>query len=125
MVPKRFRAGSMLAAAVVAVAVLSASGPARAVETPTSAGPVAILDTPIFRIPMMKTPPTIDGVMADKEWEDASAVSGFWYDWHLSRFLFMAAQQTQLQVYAAYDRENLYFAYSSPVYPENSWLKAR
>jgi len=33
--------------------------------------------------------------------------------------------QTQLQVYSAYDKENLYLCFNSPVYPENSWLKAR
>ena len=40
-------------------------------------------------------------------------------------FRFMAPHQTQLQLYAGYDRENLYFCYTSPVYPEDSWLKAR
>jgi len=93
-------------------------------ETPTSSGPVSILDTPILRIPVMATPPKIDGVMDEKEWEDASALSSFWYDRYQAKFLFLAPIETQLQVYAAYDKENLYIAYSSPVYPKNSWFKA-
>jgi len=98
---------------------------ARAAETPTSFGEAATIDTPIFRIPLTKRPPTIDGVMKEGEWEDAAALSAFWYDWAQSKFLFLAPVQTQLQLYAAYDKENLYFAYNTPVYPENSWLKAR
>jgi len=98
---------------------------ADAIENPTSYGPVARIDTPILRVPFMHNPPTIDGVMEDGEWEDASALSGFWYDFAQAHFYFMAPHQTQLQVYAGYDREHLYFAYSSPVYPESSWLRAR
>ncbi len=112
-----------LAAGLAAALVLT--GAVTAAETPTSAGPVSQLDTPIFRIPMTKQPPTIDGVMEEEEWVDASALSAFWYDRYASHFMFMAPIQTQLQVYGAYDEENLYIAYSSPVYPEKSWLKAR
>ncbi len=98
---------------------------AAAVETPTSSGPVSQVDTPIFRIPMRTVPPTIDGVMDEAEWQDASALSGFWYDWAQSKFMFLASGHTQLQLYAAYDKDNLYFAYTSPVFPKNSWLLAR
>ena len=94
-------------------------------ELPTSYGAVAKVDTPILRIPHTKNPPKIDGVMAEGEWEDASALSGFWYDFAQAKFYFLAPIQTQLQVYAAFDKEKLYIAYSSPVYPEGSWLKAR
>lgn len=100
-------------------------GRAEGVESPTSYGPAAKVDTPILRIPMMKTPPTIDGVMAAGEWEDSSALSGFWYDYASAAFYFLAPIQTQLQVYAAYDKEHLYIVYRSPVYPANTWLKAR
>ncbi len=96
-----------------------------AAENPTSYGPVARIDTPILRIPLTKTPPTIDGVMDEGEWEDSAALSGFWYDFAMAHFVFMAPMQTQLQVYAAYDKEHLYIAYSSPVFPENSWLRSR
>jgi hypothetical protein len=96
-----------------------------AAETPSSYGAPARVDTPILRLPYMKTPPTIDGVMAAGEWEDASALSGFWYDYGHADFRFMAPPQTQLNVYAAYDKENIYFAIPSPVYPKNTWLKAR
>jgi len=110
---------------VAAVAAVLMAHPAVAqVETPTSSGPVSLLDTPIFRIPFRKSPPKIDGVMEAKEWEDASALSGFWYDRHQAKFYFMAPIQTQVQLYAAYDKENIYFAYTSPVFPEKSWLKA-
>ncbi len=105
----------------VCIGAVTASG----IENPTSYGPVARVDTPILRVPFMHNPPTIDGVMEDGEWEDASSLSGFWYDFHAAHFYFMAPMQTQLQVYCGYDREHLYFAYSSPVYPESSWLRAR
>jgi len=98
---------------------------ALAQESPTSDGPISILDTPIFRIPRMRRTPTIDGVMAAGEWQDASALSSFWYRDDTSRFLHLAPIQTQLQVYAGFDAEHLYFAYRSPVYPERSWLRAR
>jgi len=107
------------------LAVLLLYGQTYAAESPTSFGGVAKLDTPILRIPFAKKTPTIDGNMEDGEWEDASSLSGFWYDYASAKFYFMAPTQTQLQVYAAFDKENLYIAYSSPVYPENSWLKAR
>lgn len=98
---------------------------AGAIESPTSYGEAARVDTPVLRIPLMKTAPTIDGVMAPGEWEDSSALSGFWYDFGSADFRFMAPPQTQLQLYAGYDKEHLYFCFNSPVYPENSWLKAR
>ena len=111
-------------AAILAAVLLPAAMAAAETESPTSSGAVAVLDTPIFRIPQTRTPPKIDGILGEKEWEDASALSGFWYDWYQSHFYFMAPIQTQLQVYAAFDRENLYFAYSSPVHPKDSWLRA-
>ncbi|MBS3763814.1 MAG: hypothetical protein KGZ25_10990, partial [Planctomycetes bacterium] len=83
------------------------------------------MDTPIFRIPFTKNPPTIDGPMKEGEWQDASALSGFWYDFAAAKFLYLAPKETQLEVYGAYDKENLYIAYTSPVYPPGSWLKAR
>ncbi len=115
------RAGRWAALAAL-IALLPAMGGAE--ETPTSSGPVALLDTPVLRAPLMSRPPTIDGKMDEKEWEDASALSGFWYDRFAAKFFFLAPHQTQLQVYAAYDKDNLYIAYSSPVYPQNSWFKA-
>ena len=111
------------AAALATVGILAAVGAGG--ETPTSYGEAARVDTPILRIPMTRKPPTIDGTMAEGEWEDASAISGFWYDYGHNDFRFLAPVQTQLQVYGAYDTENLYVCYTSPVYPENSWLKAR
>jgi len=96
-----------------------------AVEIPASYGEARRVDTPILRVPFMQNPPTIDGVMEAGEWEDASALSGFWYDYNQGHFVFMAPIQTQLQFYAGYDRENLYFCFTSPVYPVNSWLRAR
>ena len=115
---------ALLALAVVTGLSLPGIVAAQQLETPTSAGPVAILDTPVFRIPFTGKPPTIDGKMEPKEWEDASALSCFWYDRYSAHFLFLAPHQTQLEVYGAYDKENLYIAYSSPVYPQSSWLKA-
>ncbi len=120
IVPRRCGAG-LCAAVTVTLAVAFA---AAAAETPTSSGPVANLDTPVLRVPFMPRPPKIDGAMDDKEWEDASALSGFWYDFHSADFRFLAPYETQLQVYMGYDKDNLYIAYRSPVYPEASWLKA-
>jgi len=110
---------------VAALMTFGSGSVVQAAENPTSYGPVARIDTPILRIPLTKTPPTIDGVMDEGEWEDSAALSGFWYDFAQAAFVFMAPMQTQLQVYAAYDKEHLYIAYSSPVYPENSWLRSR
>ncbi len=98
---------------------------ARGMENQTSSGQVAQVDTPIIRLPLMQNPPTIDGIFEEKEWEDASALSSFWYDYGQSHFYFLAPYQTQLQVYLGYDKDNLYICYNSPVYPEKSWLKAR
>ena len=111
----------------VLLCLLAASllGTAAAVDTPTSYGEVAKVDTPILRIPLTENPPEIDGVFTREEWEDASALSGFWYDFAQAKFFFLAPQQTQLQLYAAHDRDHLYLCYLSPIYPENSWLKAR
>ncbi len=106
-------------------ASLLLTGAGFGLDTPTSFGEVARVDTPILRIPFMKQPPKIDGAMSKGEWEDASALSGFWYDFAQAAFIYLAPMQTQLQVYAAYDKENLYIAYSSPVFPTNSWLRSR
>ncbi|MDA0840941.1 MAG: DUF6067 family protein [Planctomycetota bacterium] len=106
-------------------AVLSSMTAASAEETPTSYGPASRVDTPILRLPFMKKPPEIDGALAAGEWEDSSALTGFWYDFAQAKFTFLAPMQTQVEVYGGYDKENLYIAYASPVYPENSWLKAR
>ena len=95
-----------------------------AVQSPTSAGSVALLDTPIVRVPKTNRAPAIDGVMEEGEWEDATGVSGFWYGTP-SGFEHLAPIETQLESYVMYDDENLYVAYTSPVYPEGSWLKAR
>ncbi len=96
-----------------------------AVESPTSYGEVARVDTPILRIPQMRKTPVIDGVMDEGEWEDSASATGFWYDYSQASFVYLAPQQTQLQIYSGFDKENLYICYSSPVYPENSWLRAR
>ncbi len=95
------------------------------VETPTASGVVADVQTPIFRIPRTDDPPDIDGSMKEGEWRDASALSGFWYDFSYQKFHFLAPNETQLEVYGAFDSEHLYIAYDSPVYPQGSWLKAR
>jgi len=91
-------------AAALLVLLLIVCEASQAAESPTSAGPVSKLDTPIFRIPKTANAPEIDGVMAEGEWEDASALSAFWYDYIAGHFYFLAV---------------------SPVYPEASWLKAR
>ncbi|MBI2191443.1 MAG: hypothetical protein HYU36_05615 [Planctomycetes bacterium] len=90
-----------------------------------SYGEPAQVDTPVLRIPMTVRPPEIDGVMSPGEWEDASSLSGFWYDFANADFRYLAPVQTQLQAYVAYDKTHLYFAFRSPIYPRNSWLKAR
>ncbi len=74
----------------------------------------------MLRAPFLKTPPVIDGSMAKGEWDDAASLSGFWYDYGQADVRFMAPPQTQLQVYAGYDMEHLYIAYTSPVFPANS-----
>ena len=115
------RTGVLLAACACSVAL------ARGNETPASSGEAARVETPLLRIPSIGTPPVIDGVMTPGEWDDASAASGFWY-WNYGttcNYDYMAPFETQLQVYGAFDKENLYLAFTSPVYPVNSWLRAR
>jgi len=94
-------------------------------EVPKSYGEASKVDTPILRVPLLAKPPTIDGIMSPGEWDDAAALSGFWYDFGFGTFRHMAPPQTQLQVYSGYDKEFLYFCWSSPIYPVDSWLRAR
>ncbi len=101
-----------------------ATATTRAVDTPTSHGDVARVDTPFMRIPMVDRPPKIDGSLDAAEWDGASGHSAFFYDYGNADFRYMAPVQTQLQIYACYDKDNLYLAYVSPVFPESSWLKA-
>lgn len=108
-----------------AALALAAAAPCAALENQTSTGQVALVDTPILRVPAIGTAPEIDGVLSDGEWDDASALSGFWYDYGQADFRFMAPHQTQLRVLAAYDKEFLYLCYDTPVYPEDSWMIAR
>ncbi len=115
---------SVLVVAVACALQLLLVPEAPAAESPRSSD-AAMVDTPVLRIPMTSKPPTIDGAMAEGEWEDAAALSGFWYDYSQADFRFLAPVQTQLQVYAMYDKDNLYIAFTSPVYPEASWLKAQ
>ena len=113
---------------LVMLALLSVlAGPAAAIENPTSSGEVSMVETNLVRVPKTDKPPTIDGKMAEGEWVDATAMSGFWY-WNYTRttrYDYLAPFQTQLQVYACYDNANLYLAFTSPIYPRNSWLRAR
>ncbi|MCX5660339.1 MAG: DUF6067 family protein [Planctomycetota bacterium] len=108
-----------------AAALLAPAFPASAVESPSSSGEVSTVDTPIVRVPMTAKPPTIDGTFTEGEWDDAAGLSGFWYDYGSADFRYLAPPQTQLQVYTTYDKENLYVAYVSPIYPEKSWMRAR
>ncbi len=117
------RALTRLLAGILACGVMMPAG--LAIDTPSSTGEAATVDIPILRIPFARKTPNIDGVMEEGEWEDAAALSALWYDRAQAKFYFLAPHQTNLQVYVAYDKDNLYIAYSSPVYPENSWLKAR
>ena len=94
-------------------------------EVPKSYGEANKVDTPILRVPFLTKPPAIDGIMEPGEWDDAAALSGFWYDFGFGSFRHMAPPQTQLQIYSGYDKDFLYFCWSSPIYPVNSWLKAR
>ena len=110
---------------ILLAAPLCVCGVAWGEESPRSYGSVSAVDSPILRVPTTQNPPIIDGAMEPGEWEDASAFSGFWYDYGQADFRFLAPMQTQLQVYSMRDKDNLYIAYSSPVWPEGSWLKAQ
>ncbi|MCX5727264.1 MAG: hypothetical protein NTZ28_00200, partial [Nitrospirae bacterium] len=121
---KRWPAYAGFAVAAMAAGVIQTMAQ-EAVEVPKSYGAASKVDTPILRVPFMAKPPTIDGSMAPGEWDDASALSAFRYDGDYGIFTCLAPHQTQVKVYAGYDREYLYFCKVSPVYPEGSWLKAR
>ncbi|MBM4163339.1 MAG: hypothetical protein FJ222_02710 [Lentisphaerae bacterium] len=118
----RFYVLFSLALAGAAAGLLAQQEPA---AVPTSYGEASKVDEPVLRVPFLNKPPVIDGVMSPGEWDDASALSGFWYDWGFGNFKFMAPPQTQLQIYMGYDQKNLYILHSSPIYPVDSWLKAR
>lgn len=118
------KTGRLLACACL-LSLTGHLGTAYGRESPVSYGEPAKVDTPVLRIPMMHQSPEIDGVMSAGEWEDASSLSGFWYDFGNADFRYLAPVETQLQVYVAYDKNCLYFAFTSPIYPKESWLKAR
>jgi RNA polymerase sigma factor (sigma-70 family) len=94
------------------------------------------LPDPELRVPFLKTPPTIDGVMNPGEWDDAAALSAFFdggrvgaftnfFDGgRVGTFTNLAVRQIQPQVYAGYDTNNLYFCFTTPIYPEGP-LKAQ
>lgn len=100
-------------------------GSLAAQEHPTSYGKAATVDAALIRVPLTKNPPTIDGKMSPKEWEDASALTGFWYDVGGGAYNFLAPKETQNNAYLMYDREKLYGVITYPVYPEGSWLRSR
>ncbi|MDA0841350.1 MAG: hypothetical protein O2857_26600, partial [Planctomycetota bacterium] len=100
-------------------------GSLAAQEHPTSYGKAATVDAALIRVPMTQNPPTIDGKMSPKEWEDASALTGFWYDVGGGAYNFLAPKETQNNAYLMYDREKLYGVITYPVYPEGSWLRSR
>jgi len=120
---------SLLQSAVSILLLVTLSAvPAAAIESPTSYGPVSQLDTPIFRIPYMQKLPEIDGTFSEAEWEDASALTGFWshnIPGVMPRYEHLAPYPIQSWIYAGFDKEHLYIAYIVGVYPPNSWLKAR
>ncbi len=103
--------------------------PLTAEESPTSDGPVSLLDEPIFRIPVLKKLPELDGRFSPEEWEDASALSAFWSSnvrqVRYPAYQHQAPHQIQSRVFAGYDKEHLFLAYVISTYPEDSWLKAR
>jgi len=113
----------------IPILVLLLISPSFAIESPTSDGPVSILDEPSIRLPFMKKPPSIDGTWSEEEWEDASGLSGFWVtnvpQQRYPAYQHVAPHQTQSCIYAGYDKESLYLAYKVNTYPENTWLKAR
>jgi hypothetical protein len=118
-------AAPLLLAAAAWLAGSVFAPPAGAEETPSSYGAPAKVDAPILRLPLMRAAPTIDGAMQKGEWDDSSSLSAFFYDYGLADFRFMAPPQTQLEVYGGYDRDHLYLAFVSPVFPVNAWFKAR
>ena len=82
--------------------IVSLLGSLPAQAPPTSYGRAATVDAALMRVPMTQTPPTIDGKMSPKEWEDASAFTGFWYDMGTGAFNFIAPKETQNNVYHIY-----------------------
>jgi hypothetical protein len=90
----------MLLLLLVPMFVTAVSLPAQEPEeVPKSYGAAGQVDTPILRVPFLTKPPMIDGIMSPGEWDEASALSGFWYDHGFGNFRNMAPPQTQLQVY--------------------------
>jgi len=110
----------MIFPSIAAAACIFTALSAEAIETPTSMS-AGHIQVPIMRVPRTSNPPTIDAEILSRQ------LSNFLYqfpDIGLD-FRYMASYETQLQVYAMYDDENMYVAYRSPIYPEGTWLKAR
>lgn len=72
--------------------------------------PVNELSLPFLTIPLLKTPPKIDGNIEEAEWANAASLTGFL---HLSDQMVSSRQPV---VYIGYDASKLYLAYFSPPY---------
>ncbi|MBF0244598.1 MAG: hypothetical protein HQL31_04940 [Planctomycetes bacterium] len=91
----------------------------------TAAEFAAQVKTGVMRIPFMATPPKLDGRLEPGEWENSAACYGSWqcyvHDWQP----YIAVEEKQPVWYLAYDKDYLYVAHSSPVFPKASWLLNR
>ena len=96
-----------------------------AAAAPTSAEVRMRVSVPTIRIPFTKTPPTIDGRMEDDEWQNAAAYTGFWQDFGGGNFAYLATREKQATFWVTYDKEYLYFAHKSVVFPNGAWLKCK
>ncbi len=88
---------------------------------PSSAEFAAQTKIGVQRIPFMKTPPKLDGQLTPGEWEDSAACYGSWqcyvHDWAPN----IAIEEKQPVWYLAYDKDYLYVAHRSPMFPRASW----
>ncbi len=114
---------------LLALGCLAMAGAARsqdeAYKVPTAAEVRARVKFPVLRVPFMDKAPTIDGRLDPGEWEDSACYTGFWQDYSHDNFRYLAVREKQPEFYVSYDKENLYFAHRSMVFPEAAWLKCR
>ena len=121
----RFSSLLLAGLSAVCLTVVSAQDDEDAEMMPSSADVRMRVKVPTVRIPFTKKPPTIDGKMQTDEWQDAAAYTGFWQDFGGGNFAYLATREKQATFWVAYDKEFLYFAHRSVVFPQGAWLKCK
>ena len=93
---------------LVAKRTLWTDAPASSRRTPASPEPKGSVPPPFLTLPRLGRAPIIDGVIGEKEWQQAAAVTGF------TELNTRRCASRQTVVYAGYDARCLYVAFRCP-----------